>query len=237
MLRADVFAEGACYTDLRTRKWVAMTILQSCYRIGAGASLFRKLDELAALDFSTMDDDDRIRLHVLLGSLDPPILDAVRIATFFENLFKVCLLLRGYVIHRIEKETVNPSYQCLAKAQQKRPITISEIKRTEGLIGRQQPDYEFQSLSSFTLEWSTMVTKRAYRTQLCLPPDLFSSLKDIAAKRNSLHYLADAAAVYNHKFIEDLLFIRQSFNRFIVRAHNDLVQELKLSGIHPLQEI
>ena len=44
-------------------------------------------------------------------------------------------------------------------------------------------------------------------------------------------------ALYNRKFVEDLLCIRESFNRFIVRAYNDLVKKLKFPDIHLKREI
>jgi hypothetical protein len=235
MLRANHFAEGACYTDLPTRKWVVMAILSSCYRICEGTSLLRRLDELAALDFSHMNHSGRA--SALLWSLDPPVLDAVRIATCFENLFKARLLLRGYVIHRIDKQALSLPYTYLAAEQRKRPIKILEIKRAEGLRWRRKPQYVFQSLSIFTLSWNTIVTQAAYTTRLRLPSKLFTSLKDIVDKRNSLHYLADSTAFYNRKFVEDLLFIRESFNRFIVKTHNDLVKELKFPDVHLKKEI
>jgi hypothetical protein len=205
-------------------------ILWKCYQICEGASLLRRLDELVSLDFSTMDDEGRVHAHELLVSLEPPVLDAVRIATCFENLFKARLLLRDYVIHEIDKEARSSSYANLRAEQWKRPITISEIKCAEGLKGGLPPQYVFQGLSSRTLEWNT-VTKKAYRTELGLPSKLVTSLRNIRAQRNSLHYLlADATAVYNRRFVEDLLCIRESFNTFIVGPHNDLVKEIKFPG-------
>jgi hypothetical protein len=236
MLRANCLGEGACYTDLRTRQWVAINILSSCYRIGEGASLLRRLDELAALDFGNMDDEGRLRALDLFVSLEPAVLDAVRIATCFENLFKVRLLLRGYVIHQIDKEARSRSFKSLADEQRKRPIKISEIRCAEGLRWQRQPEYVFQSLSSFTLGRSTLL-KAAYTTPLNLPSKLFTSLKDIVDKRNSLHFLANNTALYNRKFVEDLRCIRESFNRFIVGANNDLVKKLKFPDIHLKQEI
>jgi len=239
MLRANTLAEGACYRDLRTRKWVAICILEQCYRICEGASLLRRLDDLAAIDFNNFtnrDNEARFRLHDLIISLDPPVLDAVRIATCFENLFKARLLLRGYIIHQIDKKALSSSYKYLADEQQARPIKISEIKHAEGLQ-RRNHDYAFQSLSSFTLTYSRLVTQEAYKTQLHLPPKLFKSLADIVDNRNNLHYLISANAVYTRSFIVDLLYIRRSFNRFVVRTNNALVKELQMHDISLKQEI
>jgi hypothetical protein len=212
-----------------------MAIPSSCYRICEGASLLRRLDELAALDFGDMNQSGRA--SALLWPLEPPILDAVRIVTCFENLFKARLLLRDYGIHRIDKQALDLPYKYLAAEQRKRPIKILEVKRAEGLRWKRQHQYVFQSLSILTLSGNTMATQAAYMTRLRLPAKLFTSLKDVVDKRNSLHYLADSTAFYNRKFVEDLLFIRESFNRFVVRIHNDLVNELTFPDVHLKKEI
>jgi hypothetical protein len=126
---------------------VVLNILSICHRICEGTSLIRRLDELTTIDFGDVSQFDRA--NKLIWSLDPPILDAVRIATCFENLLKTRLLLRGYVIHQIDKRASNQTYRPLADEQRKRPIKISEVKHAEGLKRKRGNQYVFHSLSAF----------------------------------------------------------------------------------------
>ena len=86
MLRADQVVEGACYTDVSWRRLTVLNMLGASYRIFKPTSVIRRLDALAAIDL--LKPRQFRRFSRLIWSLDPPVLDAVRIATCFENLFK-----------------------------------------------------------------------------------------------------------------------------------------------------
>lgn len=233
MLRGQQVEEGACYTARRWRKQVAMNMLASSYRLFAPASRIAKLESLAA-HVNPKNQRARLRASRFLWSLDPAVLDAFRITTCFENLFKARLLLAGYVIHRVSRQA---AYCSIERRQRSQPIRIGEIKKMEGLRGRQAAGYSFASLSPQTLRWSTLVGEPAYRAQLRLPDRLFDVLKTLADKRNTLHFLALEASTYNVQVVEDLRYIRTCFNRFVVQQHNRLVLDLGFRKTDLLSEI
>ena len=166
-------------------------------------------------------------VHRLLSSLDVPVVDAFRITTCFENLFKARLLLKGWLIHQVSPVT----QKALANQQRTHPIRISHLKRVEGFFRFRDIGYEFASLSHRTLRWSTMVHESAYRAELGLPVRLFDALEPFAGKRNSLHFLALDSSHYDTRVVDDLCVIRSCFNRFVVRQHNRLVKGLGFPNI------
>ena len=171
--------------------------------------------------------------HRFFSSLDVPVVDAFRITTSFENLFKARLLLRGWVIHEIVRN-VHPT---LAKEQRQKPVKVSALKSAEGVTGVRDIGYEFKGLSPRTLGWSDLVNRPAYRAEIRLPDRLFEALRPFAGKRNTLHFLALDSVVYDTKVIEDLSVIRSCFNRFVVKHHNRLVAKLGFPDVHFKPEV
>lgn len=200
---------------------MAMRILASSYRLFAPTSRIARLEALAK-QINPTTSRARRKAHRLLSSLDPAVLDAFRITTAFENLFKVKLILGGYVIHRISRDT----HTALEKRQRTAPIRVSEVKKLEGLSGHRGNSYSFASLTPHTIQWSTLVREPAYRRAVRLPDKLYKTLKDVNDKRNTLHFLSLEVSVYNAQVITDLRYIRACFNRFVVRQHNRLVKSL-----------
>jgi hypothetical protein len=223
MLRANHYGEGACYTNHRDRKWISANILLNCCEIFAPTSRIRYLDKIAS-DFA--DSNRREELSRLSWSLEPPLSDAIRISICFENFFKAELLLRGYVIHKIDKKGLPLQFGHLAQDQFSRPIKLSEIKQAEKLRWKRKNDYIFRSLTIRTIEYSSFFRQSGYRAPLKLPRKLFESLEPINQKRNELHYFAGDISYYNHEVIEQLKCIRHCFNTYIVNRCNQLCDEL-----------
>ena len=207
-------------------------MLAAASKLFIPTSRIAKLDRLAAR-MNPRNNRERIRTHRFLSSLDPAVLDAFRITTCFENLFKARLLLDGYVIHCVNRKT----HSSLANRQLKKPVRILDIKKAEGLMGRVRSGYTFASLLPHTIGLSILVQKPAYRAQLRLPDRLFTALRSFANKRNTLHFLAIDVSVYNTGVVDDLRYIRTCFNRFVVRRHNRLLRSLGFSHLRSLSEI
>src|SRR6266705_2238390 len=152
MLRANHIEQGSCYTSTLTRKWLALRMLANSYRVLSGTTLLERIDEIASTFGSTDKEQDRVLF--IIWSLDSPTLDAARICICFENFFKAELLLKGYIIHRIDKAALTPTYRYLAADQKTRPIKITEIKLAEGLRWKRNNNYSFQTLTPFTIEFT-----------------------------------------------------------------------------------
>jgi hypothetical protein len=223
MLPAQALGEGACYSNVLNRRTVVLTLLCVSHRLFEGATVIRRLDAVAPYIFALrtgLEEKDRRALHEIVLSFDPPVLDAVRIATCFENLYKARLLLAGFVIHRIES---SPRWKRLAQTQLERPVRVVEIKRAEGLVGRRDLGYAFDSLSPHTLGWRTLM-KPSYQAVIKLPDRLHQCVNRVAAQRNTLHFLGGGdVGSYNEKVIVDLRYMRTAFNRYVVGGANRLL--------------
>ena len=92
MLRASHLEEGVCYTSPYWRQKVAMDVLAQAHRIFAPTSRIRKLEQMKA-KVSPRTERQMVSSARFFSSLDVPVVDAFRIATCFENLFKARLLL------------------------------------------------------------------------------------------------------------------------------------------------
>jgi hypothetical protein len=223
MLLASHSGEGVCYASVVWRRHVALRLLDAAERLFVKTTVIRDIHRLSGLDLATR--RGQISFSRRLSKLDPPVLDAVRIVCCFENLFKARLLLSGAVVHEIDKN-VCPS---LASQQRKRPVLIRQVKAAEGLLGKRDIDYSFRCLQPTTIRWHVMAGEAAYRKRIGVPQHLWECLKDIAARRNTLHFLALQMTTYNVRVFDELAFILNSFNRFVVGGHNRL---LARSGHH-----
>jgi hypothetical protein len=225
MLRASHWEEGVCYTGPAYRNKIALHMLAHAHRIFTPTTRIAHLDRLAAI-FSRPPGPPNLKDDDFMHSLDPSVVDAFRITACFENLFKARLILGGWLIHQIDKD----HRKSLFVRQREQPIKVSEIKRLEGHVGKQDIGFEFQSLSNKNLQWSTLVNKPRYRAALKLPNELFDALEPFATKRNSLHFLALNSARYSQEVVNDLEVIRTCFNTFVVAHHNRVANRL---GLHP----
>jgi hypothetical protein len=223
MLRANYVGEGYCYTAVRHRLETAMALILSAHRILRDASRVRRLRAIKSIDFTRRLSLPRV--HKLMTSLDPIAIDAVRIATAFENVFKARLLLHGFVVHRIDRRG-GTTAKMLAKIQHTRPLRIRDVKRAEGCRHGRRIDYVFRLLENTTLGCRVMVGQAAYRGALRLPVELLDAFDQIVHQRNAVHFLAGSVDFLNARFIEELTLMVNSFNRIAVPQHNRLVHNL-----------
>lgn len=231
MLRANYSAEGVCYTTVRWRRMTALRVLAAGGRLFGQASIIRNLDRLATIDLGKS--RNQLKFSRLIWKLDPSVVDAVRIVCCFENLFKARLLLSGFVVHEVDRKAAAD----LRIEQAKRPLLIRSLKRREGVLGRRDIDYSFNLLRPTTLGWRVLTEVPAYRRQIALPDRLFQNLTEIAASRNTLHFLSSQTVSYSAKIFEDLRYIRTCFNRHVVQRHNRLLKSLGFPDVHLLQKL
>lgn len=229
MLKGKALYGAACYTNLKTRKWVAVGLLLSSYKIFHESLLIKKLKLLKA-NYGK-DEKSFKRIAKIIQTIKNPIVDITRICICFENYLKVELLLKGYIIHNIDAKVKNKKYKSLAKKQKTQPIRISEIKKKEGLIGKKGNLYDFESLLETTIGFKTMFSKQAYRNQLRFPAKLFDILEQVNRKRNTLHCLLDTSYSYSESTIDDYIFLKSIVNNRLARKHNSLCNFLGFNNL------
>ena len=230
MLSAKHSAEGVCYTTLYWRRQTALNVVGAGGRLFAQASVIRHLDRLAILNAGRR--SSQLRLSRLIWSLDQPVLDAVRIACCFENLFKARLILSGCVVHEIDKQVA----LSLWRTQRRRPLLVREVRAFEGIPRSRDIDYTFASLRQTTLPWHVL-SKPAYVQRIGITPRLRRALMDVVQRRNTLHFLAPGGVVYSDAVFGELRYIRNCYNRLVVRPHARLLEKLGFPSIHRLNEL
>lgn len=232
MLRANYREEGVCYTGPHYRKHVALHMLSHAHSIFTPTSRIKGLKRLEEI-FNRSSPRHSARDNKFMWSFDPSVVDAFRITTCFENLFKARLILDGWLIHEISRDKQFD----LWKRQRSAPIRVSTVKGIEGHVGKRDIGYIFETLSIKTIQWRTLVEQPDYRLAIGLPERLFEALRPFAAKRNSLHFLALNSAQYSRKTVDDLRVIKNGFNRFVVQRHNRMVLQLGIHSNHLIDEI
>jgi hypothetical protein len=154
------------------------------------------------------------------------LLDALKIVTCFESAFKAELIMKGYVVHWIDKS----KYKKLRKRQYKSPIKIFEIKQLEGLTNNKNNNYKFNSLLDKTIPFSIFLSKSKYQAILKYPLRTFSILERINRTRNTLHFINQGGAFYNKPILDEYDFLDRVVKQQIVKRHNRLVRLGKKLG-------
>ncbi|MFN6538949.1 MAG: hypothetical protein RM021_021700 [Nostoc sp. EkiNYC01] len=230
MLNANHLFEAACYVDEKKRKWVVLCILKTCYKTLSAASFITRIEELkSSFESGFMEFNNFIYGDFLEESF---LMNAVKVCMCFENFFKAELLLSDYIIHEID-ETVNQGkYIELAQRQQKYPIKISEIKQEEGLLLQQGNEYSFQSLKKTTIKFNHFLNKKKYYSEIAVPKKLIQILYTLNKRRNTLHYFVTDSYEVSNENIDEFIYIKEYFNKYLVSKTNILVQELGFPDVH-----
>lgn len=228
MLRANALFEGACYRNEKNRKRVAWELLRASYKTFYSSKLIRKLDELIKVysAFKPNNTKSVSRLFKVLDQIETPLTDDVKISISFENYLKSELLLRGFVIHIIDRKALGKKFKTYAKKQGKHPITISAIKKAEGVFRKRKTNYNFHSLTKKTINYSTLLNNPNYKDRIKLPPELCRILNNIRERRNSLHYLINYSSVYNSKVLTDYQYLKSIIDNRLVNQYNRLLKNL-----------
>jgi hypothetical protein len=212
MVEGNMTAERNCYTDIKTRKLVALVMLHDCCNIFDQISALRTADRTHKSDKT----DNQLRRNPsepALTSDSQDLADMMRIAICFEMFFKAKLLLYGFLIHHIDENTDQP----LAVRQPQFPIKISEVN---GEV--------FNTLSVKTIGWEILEAE-AYRRQLDMPSRLLKSLESIVELRRNFQPFKSGQKAYNRVPLHDLLYIRMCYRELVVKLHNDLLAQLEES--------
>jgi|WetSurMetagenome_2_1015567.scaffolds.fasta_scaffold00201_8 hypothetical protein len=206
---------GSSHNEIIKRKWIASCLLLSSFNIFHDSKLIRKLEHLKS-NFGN-DDESFTKFSKILFTIKSPIVDITKICICFENYFKVELLLKGYIIHKIDWN--NKKYQSLSKKQKEQPIKISELKKAEGFIGRKSHIYDFDSLLETTIGFNTLLSKPDYKIQLRFPVRLFQILERVNRKRNTLHFLLDTTYSFSENVLDDYIYLNNIVNNRLARKY------------------
>lgn len=210
MLRANWIGEGACYNSPKTATHIARECLHFSIRTLERALLIKNLEKLLKLskrcDEISFSDDPKAQnefrnLRKQMTGLMEHYTDNMIIVAAYENYLKAKLLIKGYLIHQIDRNW--EEYKTLSNKQRRQPIRvcdIPEISRVNSVQHRE--DTKYQSLLDQTLKITTLLSPD-YLKALELSDEVVFLLKRSVKERNKLHYLAVVLYRAGHKDFQD----------------------------------
>lgn len=220
-IEGNHMSQGACYSHRYARDMALVSLLRAAHRLFSGASIIQNLDRLSALRNRGFPIEE---VHTLYVQLDSPFLDAFRIATSFENLFKAELLAFGYVVHKVDGRTHDRKFEDLAKAQLVGPIRVTQVKRAEGSSWKRHGPFTIVSLRSQTLTLGQLINdESAYTRSLRLSQQLRSALKFVREQRNTVHFVVNDAGRFNSHVVDWYLCLRATMNRRLIPRYRALI--------------
>ena len=219
-LEGNHMSEGACYQHHSARDMAAINILRMAHKLFSQATVIQHLDEIE--DVVVNRGFDIVEFHRLVAKFDPPFLDAFRIATSFENLFKAELLLYGYVVHKISRAN---RYSSLNSQQKIRPIKLSEIRSLERGTWKRRGPFQINSLSKRTLTLAEIISKTSrYKYSLRLSNYCIEAIDTIRKQRNIVHFIVNDVGHYNKRVVEAYIYLRSFMNKRLIPRYNSVIQ-------------
>ena len=231
-------SEGACYQSNDARDIGLVSLLRVAHRLFSSASVIQALPRLVELrtrEFPIAE------FHELFLTLDPPFLDAFKIATSFENLFKAELLDFGYVVHKIDKRANARQFEALGSQQALRPIHVTEIRAAEGATWMRRGPFTIASLGHETLTLGLLISEHAaYWRSLRLAKPLRDALDFVRTQRNTVHFVVNDSSRFNNQIVDWYLGLRSAMNTRLLPRYRKVIMRyphLKSSPALALNEI
>lgn len=237
-INGNHMSEGACYQCRDARDMALVSLLRTAHQLFSSASIIRELPRLVQLRDQRFPIEE---VHPFFQSLDPPFLDAFRIATSFENLFKAELLDYGYVVHKIDQRTNAKKFETLGKQQILRPIRVSEIRKVEQSTWRRRGEFKIASLNHETLTLGSLISAQgSYKRTLRLNQSVIEALSYVRKQRNTVHFVVNDMGRFNNHVVDWYLDLRATINRRLLPRYTKIIsryEHLKSSAAFRLDEI
>ena len=216
-------SEGACYQNHGARDMALVSVLRVAYKLFTEASVIQNLNRLQAIRLAGFPIED---LHALAITFDPPFLDAFKIATSFENLFKAELIAFGYVVHKIDKRAKGGAFRALGELQATRPIRLSELRKLEGASWRRQGSFTIVGLTHETLTFGQLTNENnRYRNSLRLNQQMVSALKFVRQQRNTVHFVVNDIGSFNNSVVDWYLCLRAAINSRLLPRYQTIINK------------
>ncbi|MEX2381000.1 MAG: hypothetical protein WD490_01330 [Opitutales bacterium] len=226
MLRSNSTYEGSCYTSANTAKWIAAGILYKSYSLFTEARVIKNLEKLLAYQDSDPGSDTEIQNDISFA-LNNVFQDKISILIALENIIKAKLLLKGYVIHKVDHRIGNGKFVKLYKKQRSTPLRIEEVFLKERIEKEKEGDYVFESLSASTLEIPLFLDKQSYIRAIGLPDKLRSVLEKFLKDEKTLHFLAPKEYYGSAQNLQNFEILRRYIASETVEEYNDLATEME----------
>jgi hypothetical protein len=133
------------------------------------------------------------------------LMDSVRILIFFENYMKAELIVRNFCVHNIDKSNVvRTDLIALAKQQDKRPVTLSEVREVEKFVVNDEKEIINNAGLRETTIGMNVLLKPSYLEHYAFDDEILRTVKGLNLLRNKLHFHSHAEFALSSQFIEDI---------------------------------
>ncbi|MBK9328723.1 MAG: hypothetical protein IPM95_05245 [Sphingobacteriales bacterium] len=227
----------AIYFHPHNSKGCAMNLMAFGFHQFQRVEKIKRLGEYKELCFANekASIDDRIASEFGFNQL----LDCIKISLCFENFMKSLLLLNGYIIHKLEKN----SFKDLYYQQFNRPIALQEILSTNKWeinekLQTTNPEMrnQIKGILKNTIGMKELLSKE-YQKLFNISPNIISVCKPYFEYRNNLHLYMHESINISINDYRDLIEIISFVNNHLVRIHNLVIDDIGKSSEYKLHKI
>jgi hypothetical protein len=206
-------------------------ILWATHQLFSQTTVIKHLNLCSHIIQNPCSDNDNSNFTELLSLrkyFDFGFMNALRIVTSFENIFKVELINYGYVVHLIDCRNINNQrLKCkckkLKEEQKIRPVKVSEIKALQGISWPRRGPLQINYLEKRTITISQIISENnRYKNSLHLTNSIIKALKDLNRQRNKLHLYFGACPELpmSQKHIDLYMYLIDNFNQKFFYRYN-----------------
>ena len=213
------------YSSIAQQRHTSGSLIGFGAQVGIKAKVIQDLDTLR--DFNTslrsQQADDQIAIARDFG-LDY-LIDCVRILIFFENYMKAELIIRDFCVHLIDRSRADrPATIALAKQQDKRPITLSEVIAVSPFLIYEPANWCTNIILKETTIGLGVLLQPTYRQHYLFDDHIWRTVKQLNILRNKLHFNTGAEFQLSTAFIKEIegieQFIRTTVKRLVPHIKN-----------------
>lgn len=134
------------------------------------------------------------------------LIDEIKICTAFENYNKAMLLVKGYVVHLIDRN----KNKALAKLQGTTPVKILEFMKSNQFVQKDEfSKYYLEGFQNFNTISFSLTLSDQYQEFIGLDSRFLGLLKNLNEKRNRLHYNKNYAGAFSVRpYLDNIAFAK-----------------------------
>jgi len=175
------------YSSEREQRTIAASLLVFGTEVFSQSKIIKDLDLLEKIIIDLDEGKNPSQQFQINEFIFSHLLDCISILIFFENYMKSQLIIKGYCVHRINKDI--PIFKQISKLQYKEPISLSAINNISAFeVNEEQKEIYHFALKNQTIGIKELISSNKYLTNYNIEPEILKLIKELVIFRNSLHF-------------------------------------------------
>ena len=204
------------YRNQKQREKCAINLLDFSIDMFKNAYIINNFQQLKSMLNNPINGVNKSYHNELMIFSKNNLIDSIRICICFENYMKIKLLLRGYLVHKIERRRYERLFSQLNNINDQ-PIRISELKKIENYYYDDTTNLKIlRGLTERTISFNTLLNEN-YTNIIPLPINIKEIVKRINNERNQLHFPIYDITIYNQQKVEDYIQLIKYVNNKIIK--------------------